>query len=81
MTITENARVMQNFTICLPQKIRKEMEIGVKDTVMLLFKNGELTLKKAPSSWEDLAKSSPKIFKKYGDGENYLKEERKGWYE
>jgi bifunctional DNA-binding transcriptional regulator/antitoxin component of YhaV-PrlF toxin-antitoxin module len=81
MTIKENAKVMQNFTICLPKKIRKEMAISVKDTIMLVFKNGELTLKKAPSSWEDLAKISPKVFKKYGGGEKYLKEEREAWYE
>jgi len=81
MTIQGHAKVMQNFTICLPQKIRDEMKIDVKDTVMLLFKDGELTLKKAPSSWEDLAKNSPKVFQKYGGGEKYLKKERNQWYE
>lgn len=79
--LKEHSKVMQNFTICLPKKIRKQMDINVKDTVILVFKEGKLTIQKAPSDWLDLARTSPKVFAKYGGGEKYLKKEREGWYE
>ncbi len=36
--------------------------------------------RKLPTSWIELAKASPAIFKKYGGGELYLKKERSAWY-
>lgn len=79
--IQETAKVMQNNTICIPKSIREKLCLKEKDSVILTLNGNKVGFRKAPSSWLELAQKSPKIFKKYGGGEAYLKKERADWYE
>lgn len=79
--IQATARVMQNNTICIPKKIREKLSIREKDLIIVKLDGNKASFKKAPSTWMDLAKVAPNIFKKYGGGEKYLKKERESWNE
>lgn len=57
------------------------MSLKEKDIVIITFKGKKAEFKKAPSSWLELAKTGPRVFKKFGGGEAYLKKERADWYE
>ena len=78
--ITLNAKVMQNFTICIAQPIRESLNLKQGDQVMLsMNENGEVKLMKAITSLNELVGIGKKTFKALGGGEAFLKEERKQW--
>lgn len=79
MILQNTAKVMQNYTICLPKKIRKQMAIQPKDIVIITCQDQIITLKKAPSSWAHLKGLGKKTYQIYGGGPAYLKKERAGW--
>ncbi|MBT4384813.1 hypothetical protein HOD30_03620 [Candidatus Peregrinibacteria bacterium] len=76
----EVAKVMQNFTICIPSKIRKKLKIKKNDQMIVhLTENGTIELIRTPSNWEDLIGSGKNVFKQFGGGEAFLKAEREAW--
>ncbi|OGX39547.1 MAG: hypothetical protein A2984_02510 [Omnitrophica WOR_2 bacterium RIFCSPLOWO2_01_FULL_41_12] len=78
--ITINAKVMQNFTICIAQPIRDHLELKKGDEVILsMDENGEIKLMKGVSSLGDLVGIGKKSLKALGGGEAFLKKERKQW--
>lgn len=78
--IIAHAKVMQNFTICIAQPIREQLELKQGDQVILTMnKQGEVKLTKGVGSLEELVGIGKKTFKALGGGEVYLKKERKQW--
>ncbi len=78
--ITTVATVMQNFTICIAQPIRDELELQKGDKIVLCMdKKGKVSLMKAVTSLDELVGIGEKSFRALGGGEKVLKNERKQW--
>jgi bifunctional DNA-binding transcriptional regulator/antitoxin component of YhaV-PrlF toxin-antitoxin module len=78
--IITHAKVMQNFTICIAQPIREQLDLKQGDHVILsMNKKGEVKITKGVSSLEDFIGVGEKTFEALGGGEAYLKQERKNW--
>ena len=80
--ITATAKVMQNFTICIAQPIREQMDLKQGDQVILsMDAKGQVKLTKGYANLEDLLGMSKNQFKTLGGGEAFLKKERAQWKE
>ena len=78
--ITATAKVMQNYTICIAQPIREQLNLNRGDQVVLSMNEaGEVKLMKAVNSLKDLVGIGKDTFKALGGGERFLKEEREQW--
>ena len=78
--ITINAKVMQNFTICIAQPIRDHLELKKGDEVILsMDESGEVKMMKGVSSLDDLFGTGKETFKALGGGAAFLKKEREQW--
>jgi AbrB family looped-hinge helix DNA binding protein len=78
--IIATAKVMQNFTICVPQPIRENLGVKQGDQVILsIDKSGEVKLMKAITTLDELIGIGEKTFKALGGGEAFIKSERKQW--
>lgn len=77
-SLSEVATVMQNHTVCIPKKIRREMGIQPKDVVLFVYDGKQLILRKPPTL-EALAGMGKAAFKKLGGGAAFLKRERASW--
>lgn len=77
--IQETVKVMQNYTICIPTKVRNKLNIQLKDKMLLTYKNNQIAIKKIDNSWGSIAGIAKDSYKKLGGGEKFLKEERKKW--
>lgn len=73
------AKVMKNYTVCIPKNIRKECNIHIRDIILFTYLDGKIVMEKAPSSWSDIAGIGKKVYQKYGGGEKYLIKERESW--
>ena len=73
---------MLNNTICIPKKVRLALGILPKDKLLVILKGGFMQIKKYdPVTLNDLVGVGKKVYKLYGGGEAYLKNERKSWKE
>ena len=78
--IIVNAKVMQNFTICIAQPIRDRLNLKKGDEVILsMNESGEVKLMKGVGSLEELVGMGKKTLKALGGGKAFLKKERKQW--
>ena len=77
--ILEHAKIMRNNTIFLPAKIREALGVKVSDIIVFSANHHRADIKRAPSSWHELAGLGKKVYAAYGGGEKYLRSERAGW--
>jgi len=76
----QTATITSNGTVCIPKKLRKQMNLKAKDKVYFLLEaNGKISMIKIPTTIDDLVGLGEKTFKALGGGEKFLKKERNLW--